>query len=266
MNLEPDDFQAEARAGEDEAERLILLALEAGRATKAQLQKATGAPAPTLDAVLARLLAEARVFSHYKPLKSGLPSKTLVGYALEPPVPPSPSAWVFNIVDAFEDTAARAAASGLTREALLAETIHAANLDPEAALLAVLRQDDLDVRALLLSVARQLNVSLSRASHRPAARHSLPPASRKTDTEIVLQVLAELCRLAPAEPRLPILRLRTATKLDKSRFDRAVLVLAKFGNIELVPHAGDSLTEQQAELLIDPRGSRFSHVVARRNP
>jgi len=267
MNLSPDGSHAELdRVEQDSSEQRVLARLQEGQATKAQLKKALGtALARTLDAVLSGMLSEARIFAHYKPLQSGLPSKTLIGYSLEAPMAPAPSAWVSSVAHEFEQAAARAAAFGLTPETLFAETVRTLNLDPEAVLLAVLEQEHLDVRALLLSTARKLGVSLGRTSLRAPARHSVPPASRKTDTEIVLQVFSELCRLAPAQSALPIARLRTATHLDRPRFDRAALVLASFGSIELVPHArAEAPTKQElAELLIDQRGSQFSHVVAK---
>jgi hypothetical protein len=285
---QPESREAEP-ALELTLEERIVSELQAGQRTKAQLKKLVAKQGTTakLDAALKRLLAEARIFAHHKLLHNGLPGKTLAGYALVPPPPPPPSAWASSVVDVFEEIAEQAAIYGVTREALLAETLHGAKLNVESVLLAVLGHEQADARVLLPSIARGLGVSLGRASHRPAPRHStppvsvsvpaprpsarprprhtIPPASRKTDTEVVLHALSELYAAAPGERAIAIALLRRATQLEKRRFDRAVLALASFGSVELLPQApSEELTEQeQAEALLEQRGTRFSRVVAK---
>src|SRR5260221_4476159 len=131
-------------------EERIVSELQAGQRSKAQLKKLVvkqGATAAKLDAALTRLLAEARIFAHHKLLHNGLPGKTIAGYALVPPQPPPLSAWASSVALVFEEIAEQAAICGVTREALLAETLHGAQLDVESVLLAVLGHEQLDARA-----------------------------------------------------------------------------------------------------------------------
>ncbi|HWZ88168.1 MAG TPA: hypothetical protein VNW92_04940, partial [Polyangiaceae bacterium] len=254
-------------------EERIVSELQAGQRSKAQLKKSvakrgSATPSAAFDAALAHLLSEARIFAHYKPLQNGLPGKTLAGYALVPPTPPPLSAWAANVVAVFEEIAEQAAIYGVTREALFAETLHGAKLNVESVLLAVLGHEQLDARAPLQSIMRGLGGSVGRASQRaaprhstppvavgvpaprpsarPRPRHSIPPASRKTDTEVVLHALSDLSAAAPGEHAVAIALLRRATQLEKRRFDRAVLALASFGSVELLPQPpSEQLTEQE---------------------
>lgn len=301
------NLQSESVDEDTALESRILASLEGGPITKAQLRKKIGeraCSAATLELALTSLLSDGRVFAHYKPLQNGTPSKKIAGYALSAPAAPAPSAWISSTLQEFEDSATRANVFGLTRDQLLIELLHSANVDVESIVLALLRREQLQGRSLLPGIARALGVPLGRSSHRPAARESVPPSrqsvkvetnpppsfaapaslpaprpssrprsrrsapprSGHTDTEIVLHALGELREVTSAESAVAIAPLRIATHLDKRRFDRAVLALASFGSIELVSEIVNGHVEQVApESTIEHRGARFSAVVVRRN-
>jgi len=211
-----------------DAESAICSALRAGPLPKARLSKEakTRLRAPDFNALLGRLVAEHKIFVHHKPSKTGLPTKTIAAYALEPEPPPPASAFLTATTKALQAAVQKARAHGVSDRALLDE----------------------------LSSMLGLKATEAKAP------------DTNMDADVTLSALRELSRQEPAGTLIPVRRLRARSELDKTRFDSAVLQLARNGSVILHHHdlPGQLEPSERQGLVVDRHGTHYVGIALRK--
>jgi hypothetical protein len=212
-----------------DAESAVRNALRGGPLAKGRLSKAakTRLKARDFDALLGRLVAEHKIFVHHKRSKTGLPTKTIAGYALEPQPAPEASAFLATTAKALRAAVHKARAHGVADSALLDELCSMLDLQ--------------------------------------ATEPKRPDTNM--DAEVTLSALRELSRQEPAGTLIPVRRLRSRLELDKARFDAAVLELARAELVILHHHdLPDQLEATEREGLVKDRHGTHYVGIALRKP
>ena len=212
-------------------ESAIRDALSGGPLSKAELARRVKAlcPGGELDVLLGRLVAEQKIFAHRKASKRGMPAKAIAAYALEPAPPPPPAAFLSGAAHGLRAAVNKARAHGVADAALLDELVAMLGLKAQA----------------------------------PAAPDTTPDTTM--DAEMTLRDLRELSRQEPAGTLIPVRRLRGRSPLDKSRFDAAVLELARAEHVILHHHdLPERLgAEERQVLVVDRHGTHYVGIALR---
>jgi hypothetical protein len=178
-----------------------------------------------LDALLGRLVADQKIFAHRKASKRGVLSKAIAAYSLEPAPPPPAAAFLSGVAHGLRAAVNKARARGVSDAALLDELVAMLGLKAQA----------------------------------PAAPDTT------MDAEMTLRELRELSRQEPSGTLIPVRRLRGRSPLDKSRFDAAVLELARAEHVILHHHdLPERLgAEERQALVVDRHGTHYVGIALR---
>lgn len=119
---------------------------------------------------------------------------------------------------------------------------------------------------LLEAIAAELRVPSHAKGASGGGTRSDADASTQDDREVLTRALAELGKLPGATALLSIRELRARAALDKARFDRATLALAREGVVTLHHHDFPSSLPpaERAELVVDERGTHYVGIAPRR--
>jgi hypothetical protein len=216
------------------AETAVTLALREGPLPKARLTQAVRQALTgfgELDALLANLIEQGRIHAHPKLSKTGLPTRRVEAYALEPAAAPAASLFLGATTTVLGKAVEKAQRYGVSKRALHEELGRLLGVDAE--------------------------VSESNAG-------SVDPAA---DCDRTLSALRELSRQEPVGTLFAVRRLRAALDLDKQRFDEAVLTLAQRGAVILHHHdLPQSLAEgERLGLVRDAQGTHYVGIALGRN-
>ena len=212
-----------------DVEAAIRDALSGGPVSRSDLVRRAGLRlrGAELDALLARLVAEQKIFAHPKASRAGLPTKAIGAYGLEPPAPPPAKAFLRSAAKGLRAAVHKARAHGVSDAALLDE--------------------------LLLMLGFEATA--------PAT------PDPKMDAEVTLSELRELSRQEPTGALIPVRRLRGRMAFDKARFDAAVLELARSERVILHHHdLPEQLgADERQALVVDRHGTHYVGIALRQS-